>query len=386
MKDLKFKNIQEIIGSRLSKGNDDAFFILDSENIRNKYRTWSALIPRVKPFYAVKCNDHESVLKILISEGTGFDCASKKEIKKVLALGVSPEKIIYAHPTKQISHLVYAAENHVQKVTFDCEQELVKIKKYHPTAEVVLRIRYDSIDPVANLGLKFGCDIEFEAPKLVQLCKLLNLNLIGVSFHIGSGSEDYETHANAIKATKKVFKVAQELGFDLKFVDIGGGFNGFEGSMLTNYAEKINQAMATHFPDPTVEFISEPGRYFVESAMKRVVQIHTKRQTIDGRMNYFVNDGIFMAFMMHLAYDRKFLQHGQFDILRQESAENDQQSYLSIIWGNTCCSKDVIIEDEIVPEMEIGDWLIFKNMGAYTISLATMFNGFEIQRNDVIVV
>lgn len=371
MKDLRFKNIQEIIDLRLAKGNDDAFFIVDTDNIRNKYRTWKSQMPRVHPFYAVKCNDHESVLKTLISEGAGFDCASKNEIKKLLSLGVSPEKIIYANPCKQISHLVFAAENHVLKVTFDCEEELVKIKKYHPNAEVVLRIRFDSKDPLEKLGLKFGCDIEIEAPKLIQLCRMLNLNLIGVSFHIGCGNEDYESHANAIKATSRVFKVAKKFGYDLKFVDIGGGFNGYEGAALSNYAEKINQAMEKFFPDPSVTFISEPGRYFVESALTRVIQVTTKKMSLDGRLNYFVNDGIFMAFMMHLAYDRKFLKHGQFDILRQESNENDQKKYLSTLWGCTCCSKDVILENQFLPEMEIGDWLIFKNMGAYTVSMTT---------------
>lgn len=371
---------------RLSKGNDDAFFVVDTENIRNKYRTWITQMPRVQPFYAMKCNNHESVLKTLVSEGTGFDCASKKEIRKILSLGVSPEKIIYANPTKQISHLVYAAEKNVLKVTFDCEQELLKIKKYHPKAEVVLRIRYDSNKPLVNLGLKFGCDIKVEAPKLVQLCRILDLNLIGVSFHIGTGDEDYEAHGNAIKATKKIFDAAKEFNFDLKLVDIGGGFNGFEGASLRNYAEIINQTLEECFSDPSVIIISEPGRYFVESAFIRVIQVTTKRKSLDGRMNYFVNDGIFMSFLMHALCDGKFLKHGHFDILRQETIENEPKKYLSVIWGSTCCSKDVILENQIMPEMEIGDWLVFKNMGAYTMSMSTIFNGFEIHRNDIIVI
>ena len=54
---------------------------------------------------AVKCNDDLMILQTLAVMGTGFDCASKSEIRAVLKLGVDPSRIIYANPCKQASHI-----------------------------------------------------------------------------------------------------------------------------------------------------------------------------------------------------------------------------------------------------------------------------------------
>lgn len=83
---------------------------------------------------AVKCNDSPVVLQTLAMMGTGFDCASKAEISKVLNFGVSPEAIIYANPTKPISHLNFAAETNVTVMTVDSEFEMQKIAKHFPHA------------------------------------------------------------------------------------------------------------------------------------------------------------------------------------------------------------------------------------------------------------
>lgn len=82
----------------------------------------------------MKCNDSPVVLQTLALLGTGFDCASKVEIAKVLDFGVAPEAIIYANPTKPISHLNYAAEANVTVMTVDSEFEMKKIVKHFPNA------------------------------------------------------------------------------------------------------------------------------------------------------------------------------------------------------------------------------------------------------------
>lgn len=66
-----------------AKETDEAFFILNLSDVVKKYEMWVMEMPRIKPFYAVKCNDNELVIQTLAKLGTGFDCASKGEIKKV---------------------------------------------------------------------------------------------------------------------------------------------------------------------------------------------------------------------------------------------------------------------------------------------------------------
>lgn len=65
-------------------------------------------MPRVTPFYAVKCNPEPGLLRLLMALGTGFDCASKGELDMMLKLGVHPSRIIFAHPTKRPCDIRYA--------------------------------------------------------------------------------------------------------------------------------------------------------------------------------------------------------------------------------------------------------------------------------------
>lgn len=107
----------------------------DLGDIVKKYALWRSELPRVKPFYAVKCNDDHVVLSLLHHLGTGFDCASKAEIQKAFHAGASTADIVYANPCKQISHIKYAAKVDVPLMTFDNEAELCKIQSYFPTAK-----------------------------------------------------------------------------------------------------------------------------------------------------------------------------------------------------------------------------------------------------------
>lgn len=75
------------------------------------------------------------MLETLAALGTGFDCASREEIRKVLSLGVHPSRIVYANPTKKQSHLKYAAAVGVDLMTFDNEYELYKVKDLYPNAK-----------------------------------------------------------------------------------------------------------------------------------------------------------------------------------------------------------------------------------------------------------
>ena len=117
------------------KKSEESFYLCNLSDVIKKYEMWMEKMPRVHPHYAVKCNDDNEVLKALAVIGADFDCASKGEIKKILSLGVSSERIIFANTTKLGSHIDYAREHNVQVLTFDNEDELYKIAKIHPNSE-----------------------------------------------------------------------------------------------------------------------------------------------------------------------------------------------------------------------------------------------------------
>ncbi|CAG9811385.1 unnamed protein product [Chironomus riparius] len=365
-----------IIDRNHSYGIDDPFYILDLNQVKQKYQNWIENLPQIIPHYAVKCNDDENILNVLKNCGTGFDCASKNEIEKILKLYVDPSRIIFAHTVKQVSHLKFAAEKGVEKMTFDTEAELQKIKQFHPKAKVVLRIRFDAAKSLFELGSKFGAEPKMEARRLVKICKELELNLIGVSFHVGSGTVDYEVFGHAIDEVREIFDYAKNYGYELHLVDIGGGFMGHDDKLLKNYAYFINSAIERNFNDENIKIIAEPGQYFAISAMSIVTQIVLKKYSQNGHVHYFINDGVYGSFRSIYSYN----QFVNVTVIKKskihENSSKIAEQKLSTIWGCTCSSRDKIIENIMMNEVEIGDWLIFNNMGAYSTVLSTDFNGF----------
>lgn len=160
-------------------------------------------MPRVVPFYAIKCNPDPGMVRLLAALGAGFDCASLGEVKQVLDLGVSPSRIIFAHPCKRPCDIRFARENGVGLTTFDTESELHKISATYPGFKCVLRIRADDPEARVPLGLKYGANPE-EAPKLLATAQRLGLEVVGVSFHVGSACKNLAAYSSAIEKAKEV--------------------------------------------------------------------------------------------------------------------------------------------------------------------------------------
>jgi len=472
----------------------DAFFVVDLPEIAHKLNEWYSLLPRVRPYYAVKCNDDPRIVATLARLGTGFDCATKGEMAMVLAQGVSAEDIIFAHPAKQASHIRYARSVGVSKMTFDNEEELRKIGREFPSAQAVLRILTDDSHSVCRLGLKFGAPVA-DVRRLLTVAREIGVQVLGVSYHVGSGNGNAASFADAVDEARAAFDVAESMGMRMKVLDIGGGFPGSTlGSDLTVEGEEVGAAgkkavdsenpyskhpsfrvIATavaaaldkHFPVGCgVTLIAEPGRFFVKSSHTLAVNIVGKRTTADEasakpRFNYYVNDGLYGSFNC-IMYDHVTMspdrllpglgsERPEMDLAAlaeaqvagaaeadPESATRDAEDvaaayafgpsfppsratftktghrstppvhhaakgasasmhahargvttdahsrpappvvHPTTIWGPTCDSIDKITDSARLPELAVGDWLLFDNAGAYTIAGSCQFNGFPL--------
>ncbi|XP_053685861.1 ornithine decarboxylase 1-like, partial [Sabethes cyaneus] len=372
-------SVQDVIDTVVARGPfDEPVHILDLDDVVRKHRKWRQQLPRVEPFYAVKCNDDPAILRTLEALGAGFDCASKGEIEKVLKLGADPGKIIFAHTAKSMDSLAYAKHCNVNLMTFDGEIELEKIKQMHAESLLVLRIRYDSPDAQISLGKKFGCDPEREAPELLRYAKSLGLYVVGISFHIGSGNNDSDCFYGAIKCARKLFDFANSIGQELRLLDIGGGFPGEHDKPIDTYAKTINLALQRFFPvKSNVRVIAEPGRYYVASAVTLVTNVQSKRiirnsqGTITNFM-YYLNDGVFGSFdWLNPRQTPPVIIPGNKQLVRSQI-----DRFSSTLWGPTCDSTDIICSGMMLEELQIGDFLVFDDMGAYGMTLATNFNGF----------
>lgn len=339
---------------------------------------------------AVKCNPDPQVLRLLAELGLGFDCASKNEIETVLSMGVDPARVIYAQPCKTKSYVRYAAQAGVKQMTFDNADELYKTKQLFPNADLYLRILTDDSASLCRLSQKFGASLDTTA-ELLELAKKLSLNVVGVAFHVGSGASDPKAFVKAVQDARFVFDQAAALGFSMHTLDVGGGFVGDE--TFEPMAAVLSASLDVYFP-PSIRVIGEPGRYYVATAFTIAAHVIARRTVTDatlGTTSYmlYLNDGVYGNFSSiifdHQSPIPRVLKCGAEVLYDTRRSGYDTPSMTEYsIWGPTCDGIDVISSSCVFPEvLDVGDWLYFEDMGAYTKCSATRFNGFT-DSHDVV--
>lgn len=276
----------------------------------------------------------------------------------------------------------------VNLTSFDNESELHKLAKAHPTTRLLLRIRADDPHARCQLGNKYGAEIS-ETARLLHTARALNLSVVGVSFHVGSGASSPSAFPNAITLARGVFDTATALGFNMTLLDLGGGFTGgrfaADGTLnLAPTAEAVNAALAQHFPSSCgVTVIAEPGRFFGEQpgALACIVNGLRKRFTPEGMQQneYWVSDGLYGSlnciFYDHATPLAMPLRNPN---LPDTASAHDSSLISTTLWGPTCDGADIISRDAQLPQLRVGDFVFFPASGAYTIAGACNFNGFDV--------
>lgn len=392
------KHVQAVNTDDCEAGDEDAFFVADLGDVYRQHLRWKKHLGRIIPHFAVKCNPDPMVIRLLAALGTGFDCASKSEIELVLREGVDPSRIIYAQPCKTKSYLRYTSKENVKQMTFDNSDELYKIKAIFPDAELYLRIFTDDSQSMCRLSQKFGAHMD-TAPELLALAKELDLNIAGVAFHVGSGASDPSAFLKAVTDARSIFDQAIALGFNPHTLDVGGGF---VSETFTEMAAVLSAAVDDQFP-PSIRVIAEPGRYYTSSAFTIACNVIARRTVEDPTLNVksymlYLNDGVYGNFSS-IMFDHQHpipqvlstrRRPDGFNYSTDSLADSGYTSAEEIdtttggaktveysIWGPTCDGIDCISEKWLARDtVDVGDWLYFEDMGAYTKCSATRFNGF----------
>eukprot|EP01123_Difflugia_compressa_P012631 TRINITY_DN548_c0_g1_i6.p1 TRINITY_DN548_c0_g1~~TRINITY_DN548_c0_g1_i6.p1 ORF type:complete len:508 (-),score=79.35 TRINITY_DN548_c0_g1_i6:54-1577(-) len=375
----------QLVKSVIDENEDvTVFSAVDLGRLVYQARLWKACLPRVQPYYAVKANPDLNILRTLLILGVNFDCASKGEIEQMLSLGAFPHQIIFANPAKGFEHIEYAKKKNVRLMTFDNLAELKKIMQYFPSAEVVLRISSNDSMSLLPFGYKFGARRE-DAFALIQACSQMKANLVGISFHVGSGCYSPVGFIDTLHRAKEMFIEAERHGLHMSLLDIGGGFPGDDEGPITfnKIAAAIAPVIDALFPED-IHVIAEPGRFFCTSTTTVALQVYAKRdymaRKLDPETNevveikevqYYCPDGVYGNFN-NIIYD-----HAKPICRPLQEPPLDATLYNSTFFGPTCDSIDVIAKNVSFPSLELGEWVYYHNMGAYTIAAGSCFNGFE---------
>lgn len=368
---------------------DDSLYLCDLGEVMLKHKTWMDIFPKIGAHYAVRCNQDKMLLKWLIALGVGFNCANKAEIQLLLDLGASADKIVFGNPCKQASHVRFAAKNNIKLVGFDSSTELKKMKKNYPEAQLLLCIAADDSEASDEMNMKYGASMK-DAQELISLAVELGLNLVGISFNVGFDNYDDKLYGQAFERARSLFNFAKSVGLKLSVLDIGGDFpiNNDKEPTFQQVADIVNSQIEAFFPSSEftdLRIIGEPGSFYAKSAFTACTSIIAKKEVGSTKEDniedlceaddngvgymYYINDGVYGCFNTLFTQD-------QFVPTPLKDLATGCQEFPSNIWGPTCDGLDKVCEMNL-PEMETGDWLVWKDMGAYTMGAGTKFNGFK---------
>lgn len=345
------------------------FMVISLNKVQENYLYLKKQLPRVKVFYAMKANSTPEVLLQLANLGSNFDVASPGEMRALNALGISGSRMVYANPVKTLSGIKLANDLGVDKFTFDDESEIHKLASYAPGAKVLVRVRVENKDAVVNLNEKFGA-APMQALQLLQLAKDNGLIPAGICFHVGSQSLSADAYITALEMCRELFDKAEIQGMHLTALDIGGGLpvpnEKVEAVDVDSMTDILREKLDELFPD--TEIWSEPGRFMCGTAVNLVTSvIGTKMR--NGQPWYVLDDGLYGSFN-GLMFD-----HWNFK-MKMPADKAQEKVVPSTFVGPSCDSIDVVARDLPAPKLEIGDRIMVPNIGAYSTSAATSFNGF----------
>ncbi|GMT21735.1 hypothetical protein PFISCL1PPCAC_13032, partial [Pristionchus fissidentatus] len=347
--------------------DDDSFMIISLDALLDRVKLWKRELPQIEPFYAVKCNSDEAILRALAAFGVRFDCASRAEIDMLMRMGVAPDRIIYANTCKTRGYIAHADAAGVNMMTFDNEEELEKIAQYHKHPRLILRIT--ASDPTAThplSTLKFGADPVKSAPRLLKRTAQLGISVIGVSFHVGSGCNDPSAYRAALEHTRDLFELGRALGHNMQIVDVGGGFPGGKHHIpFEQFAALIRSAIVECFPDSSrVRFIAEPGRFFAARPCTLVATVVARTAVTAEKITqnaadadavghmYYINDGVYGSFNCK--------QNDHVHPIGRPLHDKEGPLFPSIILGPTCDSGDKIEANKMMRALAVGECMVYE--------------------------
>jgi ornithine decarboxylase len=350
--------------------------ILDLDAVEAKYREIRTSFPFAKLYYSVKANPRGEVLSLLRDLGSCFALSSRYELDQLLALGVSPDRMLFGNTVKKRRDIAYFFERGVRLFATDSLSDLNMISSAAPDSRVYFRLLTDGLGADRPMSKKMGCQPDL-ARQLVKTAVRFGLEPYGLSFHPGSQQRDVGQWSSALTTAGQMLRsVREEIHVDLKMVNMGDGLpaNYLESAdSIASYAENIKRFMDNSFKELwPQEIIIEPGRSMVGDAGVLVAEIvNIAKKSVHERYTWvFLDVGAFGGLIETLDESIKYPIY----------FEGEGREVETILAGPTCDSMDILYEKwtyKMPESARIGDRVYIFTAGAYTQSLSSIyFNGF----------
>ena len=376
----------------LAKQYGTPLYVMDEGLIREHCRSFKESMDRYYGgeglvCYASKAFCCKAMCRIMLEEGLGLDVVSEGELYTALSVGFPPEKLCFHGNNKTDSELSFALEKGVGRIIVDNIYELERLNRLAEqtgrSANIMYRIK-PGIDAhthnfimTGQIDSKFGFALEtgeaYDAVKKAIECS--HINLVGLHCHIGSQIFDIDPFVKAAEVMLTfIAKIKDELGFEVKELNLGGGF----GIKYTEedapvaydkYMEKVSEKVKEVCAEKNIKLpfiLIEPGRSVAAPAGITLYTVGGRKEIPNIRTYVSIDGGM-------CDNPRYALYQSKYDVEVANKA-NLPKSETVTVAGKCCETGDLIGEGMPIQPVEPGDILAVLATGAYNYSMSSNYN------------
>ena len=350
------------------------FYLYSQKNIEETYLDLKNSL-NAEIFYAVKANSNQAILKIINKCGSGADVVSSGELQRSLRAGFNPKKIIFEGVGKSKEDINFAINEDIRLINVE---SLYEIKLINEIA--------NSLNKVVNIGIRLNPDIDGNTQNKITTGKKTdkfgininqlqdifsefnsykNINIIGISCHIGSQLQDLKIFENVFSTMRKTADTFLSEGIKIEHIDLGGGFAvNYELNLNSLDIDSIGKLVNKIFNQSNYKMSFEPGRYLVAKSGVIITKILTIKE--NGGINFLITDAGMQTFIRPALYEA---------IHRIEALNDLKEKRINYtIAGPICESSDIIAKNVMLPKQNINNYLLIHDVGAYGAVMASNYN------------
>ena len=352
------------------------FYVYSARTLRRHFRVFDEAFKGTDHLvcYAMKALSNLSILKLFASMGSGFDIVSVGELMRCLKIGADPGKIVFSGVGKTDEEIAAALEAGILMINVESRPELHRISEVagrkKRKAPVSIRVNPD-LDPgthphisTGHRDSKFGVPLAQIEEYYAEARSLPNLELVGLSTHIGSQITEVAPFAEEGRKVAAIVKALRGAGINLKYLDLGGGL-GIPYQETPPPPSEYAATLLKPLEGIGLKLITEPGRVMVGNAGVLVTRVLFIKETdvkrfvvIDGAMNDLIRPVLYEAYHE----------------IRRVDRNGGGKSIIADLVGPVCESGDFLAREREMPEPRRGDLLAVMSAGAYGFVMASNYN------------
>jgi diaminopimelate decarboxylase len=356
-------------------------YVYSSATLERHYRVFKEAVgEKSHVFYAVKANGNLGVLMTLAKLGAGADTVSEGEIRKALAAGIPPERIVFSGVGKSAQELAFAVEAGIYQINVESEGELEALSAIAAASgkrqAIVLRVNPEigagghAKITTGGAANKFGVSWS-EAERLyVRAANMAGVSIKGLAVHIGSQIFDFAALEAAFTRMRGLIENLKAQGLPATRLDLGGGVGvpyeiGYPFEYGTDSLQNYGRTVRDVTKGLDIELGFEPGRVIAGNAgllLTKVLYLNERADrsflVVDAAMNDLVRPAMYEA------------HHEIWPVKKPDSGATRAYDVV----GPICESSDTFATERVLPQLKAGDLIAIMTAGAYGASMSSTYN------------